>query len=231
VVAEQDTRLAHFVAVAYNKGGHLASTEFEYATPVDHAIPLEILKEYLAVPPLQETTQDTTLADTTYGLTASMPAGFRTTMWSQSFELNSQLMQRMSYDFFRVAPSVPGSAPSISFQAFYVPALRAMQKKGRNELGPDPAQGPLFHAPFYVSWMNAKDDKEVMRAAKEYMKKSVAMAKELGMENGYMYMPYNSPYRAVVEGYGVANVERLTGIATKYEPRGVEEVAAWWIQA
>jgi hypothetical protein len=219
--AEQDTRLAHFVAVAYNNGGHFASTEFEYATPVDPANPPEILNEYLAVPPLQGTTQNTTLANTTYGLTASMPAGFRTTMWSQSYKLDAQLMQRMSDEFFRIAPSVPGFAPSISFQAFSVPALRAMQKKGGNALGLDPAQGPLFHALFYVSWTNAKDDKKVMRAAAEYMKKSVEMATELGKENRYMYMPYSSPYQAVAHGYGVANVERLKGVAERYDPSGV----------
>jgi hypothetical protein len=79
--AEQDTRLTHFVAVAYNNGGHFASTEPGYAKPVDLAIPPEILKEHLAVPPLQETTQDTMLANTTYGLTARMLTGFRTIMW------------------------------------------------------------------------------------------------------------------------------------------------------
>jgi hypothetical protein len=130
-------------------------------------------------------------------------------------------MQRMSEEVFRVAPSVPGSAPSISFQAFYVPALRAMQEKGRNGLGPDPAQGPLFHALFYVSWKNAKDDKKVMRAAEEYMKKSVETATELGKENRYMYMQYSSPYQAVAHGYRVANVERLKGVAERHDPSGV----------
>jgi hypothetical protein len=219
--AEQDARLAHFLAVAYNAGMHFASTEFEYATPVDPAHPPAIMKEYLAVEPLQETTQNTTLANTTYGLTESMPAGFRTTMWSQSFRLDADLMQRMSDEFFRMAPSIPGFAPSIAFQAFSVPALRAMQKKGGNALGLYPAQGPLFHALFYVSWIDPKDDEAIMRAAKGYMSRAVEIARELGKDNDYMYMPYSSGYQAVVEGYGSANVERLEGIAEKYDPRYV----------
>jgi FAD/FMN-containing dehydrogenase len=219
--AEQDTRLAHFLAVAYNAGMHFASTEFEYTRPVDPANPPAILKEYLGVLPLQEKTQNTTLANTTYGLTESMPAGFRTTMWSQSFKVDALLMQRMSDEFFRVAPCIPGFAPSIAFQAFSVPALRAMQKKGGNALGLSPAQGPLFHALFYVSWTDAKDDEAIMKAAKEYMSRAVDIGRELGKGNDYVYMPYSSPYQAVVDGYGSANVERLKAIAEKYDPTGV----------
>jgi hypothetical protein len=120
-----------------------------------------------------------------------------------------------------MAPSIPGFAPSIAFQAFSVPALRAMQKKGGNALGLGPAQGPLFHALFYVSWTDPKDDEAIMRAAKEYMSRAVEMARELGKDNDYMYMPYSSPYQAVVDGYGSANVERLKATAEKYDPSGV----------
>lgn len=127
--AEQDTKLAHFVAVAYHSGLQIASTEFEYFTPIDPNDPPPILREYLAVPPLKDTTQNTSLANTTYSLSESMPAGFRTAMWSQSFRLNAELMKRMSEHFFAIAPNVPTISPSISFQAFSVPALKAMQKR------------------------------------------------------------------------------------------------------
>jgi FAD/FMN-containing dehydrogenase len=219
--AEQDTKLAHFVAIAYHAGLQIASTEFEYFTPVDPSNPPLILQEYLAVPYLQATTHNTTLANTTYGLTESMPAGFRTTMWSQSFRLNADLMKRMSDHFFSIAPNVPAIAPSVAFQAFSIPALQAMQKKGGNALGLYPDDGPLFHALFSASWTDEQYDKTIMKMAKGYMEKAVETAREMGAENGYIYMPYSSPYQDVVRGYGEENVEKLKRVAGKYDPTGV----------
>jgi hypothetical protein len=37
--AEIDTKLAHFVAIAYDSGTHIASTEFEYSTPFSPSNP------------------------------------------------------------------------------------------------------------------------------------------------------------------------------------------------
>jgi len=219
--AEKDTKLAHFLSVAYYSGMKIASTEFEYFTPIDAANPPEILKEYLAIPALQDDTRNSTLADTTPGLSQNMPAGFRTTMWSQSFKLNAELLKRMNDHFFEIAPTIPALSPSVTFQAFSKPALKAMQKKGGNALGLDPADGPFFHALFYLSWTDAKDDKAIMKAAQDYINASIAMAKELGAYNDYMYMPYSSPYQPVISGYGAANVAKLKAVSKKYDPHGV----------
>jgi len=95
----------------------------------------------------------------------------------------------MSEHFFAIAPSVPGIAPSLAFQAFSVPALRAMQKKGGNALGLSPDDGPLFHVLFFVSWTDTKDEKVVMKAAQDFLKKAAEMAREMDAESRYMYMP------------------------------------------
>ncbi|KAG9187578.1 hypothetical protein G6011_05449 [Alternaria panax] len=150
--AETDTKLAHFVAVAYFGGVQIASTEYEYFDPIDPTNPPTILKEYLSIPSLTDTTCNCSLAGTTPGLSESMPDGFRTTMWSQSFKLNTDLMKRMTEHLFKIAPSIPAGVPSVTFEAFSKPALKAMQKHGGNALGLYPENGPLFHALFYLSW-------------------------------------------------------------------------------
>jgi hypothetical protein len=221
VASETDTKLAHFMSIAYAGGKYAGAAEFEYFDPIDASNPPEILKEYLSIPSLQDWTRNTTLADTTPGLTEAMPAGFRTTMWSQSFHLDAGLVQRMAKSFFSIAPHVPGFAPSLAFQGFSLPALRAMQKKGGNALGLDPAGGPLFHILFYVSWTDEQDDQVIMRAAQEFMSAAKEMAREVGKENGYVYMPYGSPYQSVIEGYGSGNVERLKGVARKFDPTDI----------
>ena len=96
-----------------------------------------------------------------------------------------------------------------------------MQKKGGNALGLRPEDGPLFHALFYLSWTGEKDDKVVLKAAQDFLSASVAMAKELGAYNDYMYMPYSSPYQPVISGYGADNVARLKKVSKKYDPTGV----------
>ncbi|KAI4660763.1 uncharacterized protein J4E79_005331 [Alternaria viburni] len=219
--AETDTKAAHFVAVAYSRGVKIASTEYEYFEPVDPANPPAILKEYLALPPLTDNTRNCSLADTTPGLSQSMPDGFRTTMWSQSFKLNTELMKRMTDHLFEIAPGIPVGSPSVTFQAFSKPAIAAMQKKGGNALGLRPEDGPLFHALFYLSWTDEKDDKVVLKAAQDFLSASVAMAKELGAYNDYMYMPYSSPYQPVISGYGAQNVARLNKVSKKYDPTGM----------
>jgi FAD/FMN-containing dehydrogenase len=220
--AEQDTKLAHFLAIAYYAGTKVVSTEFEYLTPADAANPPAILKEYFSITPSQDVSKNITLAETTPGLTQTMPAGFRTTMWSQSFKLNAELMKRMSDYFYSIAPAVPGISPSVTFQAFSKPALKAMQKKGGNALGLDAADGPFFHALFYVSWTDAKDDNAVLKAAQDYINTSIKFAKELSAYNDYMYMPYSSPYQSVISaGYGTANVAKLKAVSKKYDPQSV----------
>ncbi|KAE8857761.1 hypothetical protein P3342_012264 [Pyrenophora teres f. teres] len=219
--ADEDHKLAHFVAVSYYSGSKLASAEYEYFDPIDATNPPAILKEYLSYPPVTDNTRNTTVAETTLGLTASMPSGFRTTMWSQSFKLNTELMKWMMEHLWKVAPGIPAKAPSISFQAFTKPALRAMQKKGGNALGLYPENGPFFHALFYMSWTEEKDDKAVLKAAQDYLSDCVTKAKELGADNDYMYMPYSSPYEPVISGYGAANVAKLNAVSKKYDPDSV----------
>jgi hypothetical protein len=217
--AVKDTKLAHFVSIAYYGGNKIVSTEYEYFDPIDAANPPAILKEYLSIPAMQDTTRNCTLAETTPGLSESMPDGFRTTMWSQSFKLNTKLLKRMSDHFFDIAPSVPAvGAPSISFQAFSKPALTAMQKKGGNALGLYPDDGPFFHALFYMSWTDEKDDKTILKVGQDYMNKAIEMAKELGAYNDYMYMPYSSPYQPVVAGYGAKNLAKLQAVSRQYDP-------------
>jgi hypothetical protein len=219
--AEADTKLAHFVSVAYSRGVKIAASEYEYFDPIDPSNPPAILKEYLSIPSLTDNTRNCSLADTTPGLSQSMPDGFRTTMWSQSFKLNTDLMKRMTEHLFKIAPNIPAGAPSVSFQAFSKPALEAMQKKGGNALGLYPEDGPLCHALFYMSWTDEKDDKDILKAAQDYLSASVAIAKELGAYSDYMYMPYSSPYQPVISGYGAENVVRLNKVSRTYDPSGV----------
>ncbi|KAJ6199810.1 hypothetical protein J3E72DRAFT_437921 [Bipolaris maydis] len=201
--AEVDTKAAHFVAVA------IASAEDECFDPVDVSNPPAIFNDYLLIP-------------ITLGLTESMPAGLRTTMWSQLFKVNTGLMEGMSNHFLEIVPKFPGGgAPSMAFQAFTKPALRAMQRKGDNALVLRPDDGPFFDILLYLAWTDEKDDKTIYKTAQDFLAASTAKAKQLGAYNDYMYMAYSNPYQPVISGYGADSVARLNKVSSKYGPKGV----------
>jgi hypothetical protein len=111
--------------------------------------------------------------------------------------------------FFETAPSTPVISPSISFQTLGVIALRVMHKTGADAIGLDPSFGSLFHALCYASWMDARDDGAVKKAASEYISKAVEMAKELGAETVYIFIPFSSHHQRFIEAYGKNNVKEI----------------------
>jgi hypothetical protein len=219
--AEEDETLAHVVSFTTYDTYQLAFTELEYRTPVDPANPPAIAKEYLSIPFMQDKTGNSTLADLTPHRSNDMPSGFRTSMWSASFKLNMELIQKMTDYFFQIAPALPAVSVNIAFQAFSKPALKAMQKKGGNALGLYPEDGPFFHVLVYMAWNESSDDTRMMKAAEDYVKTSQAMAKKLAADNHYYYMPYSSGYQPVVSGYGTKNVAKLQAVSRKYDPEQV----------
>ena len=221
IAASQDGEVAHWLSVSAYSGSKIASTELEYTSPVDKANPPSILREYLSIPWVQDDTTNSSLADLTPPLSASMPPGFRTTMWSASFKLDVPLINAITDRLFAVAPDFPAVFVSVAFQAFSVPALRAMQKKGGNALGLSPEDGPLFHILFYSAWNESSDDAAMMKGAKAFIDTVRALAKERGLDSDYIYMPYASGYQEVVPGYGRENQQRLERVARKYDPTRV----------
>ncbi|KAJ4333868.1 hypothetical protein N0V95_009323 [Ascochyta clinopodiicola] len=216
-----DPEAAHTLSFSAYEGLKMASTELEYTSPIDKASPPTILKDYLAIPTVQDDTANSSLLALTPHMSADMPSGFRTSMWSASFKLDGRLISDMVDKFFSVAPTLPAVSVSLACQPFSVPALRAMQKKGGNALGLRPEDGPFFHILFYMVWNETSDDSTMMSGAQSYLAIANALARERGLDNDYIYMPYASGYQAVVPGYGAENQQKLKGIARKYDPTGV----------
>ncbi|CAI9626382.1 unnamed protein product [Alternaria burnsii] len=219
--AEKDTKLAHVVSFTTYDTYQLAFTELEYFVPVNLANPPEIAKEYLSIPFMQDNTSNSTLEDLTPHRSNDMPSGFRTSTWSASFKMSAELIQEMTDYFFEIAPALPAVSVNIAFQAFSKPALEAMQKNGGNALGLYPEDGPFFHVLVYMAWNETSDDTTMMKAAEDYIQVSKTMAKDLGVDNDYCYMPYSSGYQPVVAGYGAENMARLQAISNKYDPTQV----------
>jgi hypothetical protein len=110
---------------------------------------------------------------------------------------------------------------SSTFQAFTVPALNQMYKKGGNALGLGPEDGPLFHCLLYMVWDDASKDDQFNKAALDFMNAAKTEAKIRGMYSQYIYMNYAGPYQNIVPGYGESDLAKLKSIANKYDPKAV----------
>jgi hypothetical protein len=223
IAAEKDHEAAHALSISAYAGARIASTLLEYTSPIDTASSPAILRDYLSITPVQDNLANSSQANLTRYLSNTMPSGSRTTMWSASFKLDSPLINAIVEHLFAAAADFPAKLISVSMQAFSVPTLRAMQKNGGNALGLRQDDGPLFHILLYSSWNSSSDDVAMMRAAKSFIDEARAMAKERGLDNDYIYMPYASGHQEVIASYGAENQQKLKAVAMKYDPRGVME--------
>ncbi|KAF2996221.1 hypothetical protein E8E13_002600 [Curvularia kusanoi] len=218
--AASDPKAVQILSFAVTAGSPAAQIQLEYLEPVDEANPPAILKQYLELPPVMASTLNRTLTSDTDMLNAQMPAGHRYSFWAGTFKLDRDLMAWMQALHQKDVGSLPDQG-SLTFQAFTVPALSQMSKKGGNALGLDPADGPLFHVLLYMVWDDASKDETLNKAASKFMNDAKVEAKKRGLYSRYIYMNYAGPYQNVVPGYGDANLEKLKDIAKKYDPHAV----------
>ncbi|KAJ4368693.1 hypothetical protein N0V86_009602 [Didymella sp. IMI 355093] len=217
---ESDPKAVQILSFATTNGSAAAQIQLEYLQPVDEANPPAVLKNYLSIPPIMKSTINRTLASDTDMLNAQMPSGHRYSFWAGTFKVDRDFMAWMQAQHQKNVGSLPDQG-SLTFQAFTVPTLKQMIKKGGNALGLDPADGPLFHVLLYMVWDDATKDDTLNRAASEFMAAAKEEAKKRGLYNRYIYLNYAGPYQNVVPSYGEENLARLKKIAKKYDPNAV----------
>jgi hypothetical protein len=218
--APKDPKAVQILSFAVTAGSPAAQIQLEYLEPVNEANPPAILKEYLSLPAVQVSTLNRTLASDTDMLTNQMPSGHRYSFWAGTFKLNRDFMAWMQALHQSTVGPLPDQG-SLTFQAFTVPAMTQMSKKGGNALGLDPKDGPLFHCLLYMVWDDASKDDQFNKAALDFMNAAKVEAKKRGVYHRYIYMNYAGPYQNVVPGYGEANLAKLKKIAKKYDPSAV----------
>jgi hypothetical protein len=218
--ASEDPKAVQILSFAVTAGRAAAQLQLEYLEPVNEADPPTILKEYLSIPSVKTATINRTMADDTEMLEAQMPDGHRYSFWAGTFKLDRSFMAWMQTLHQTTVGLLPDQG-SLTFQAFTVPALSQMSKKGGNALGLGPEDGPLFHVLLYMVWDDASKDDKFNKAALEFMNAAKAEAKSRGVYSRYIYLNYAGPYQNVIPGYGEANLAKLKSIAKKYDPTAV----------
>lgn len=72
-----------------------------------------------------------------------------------------------------------------------------------------------------IQWSDAADDERIIAAAQNIIERSVAAAKEQGLDNPFLYQNYASAQQDVFPSYGAANLAKLKDISAKYDPAKV----------
>lgn len=217
---QSDPNAALIVAYAYYGGQYLASVDLEYAKP--SADPT-IFNSFKAIPWLQDSTGIKTLANITLEFNASNPSGLRETYWTATYQLNYTMASYIIDIFIEETNPVAnatGILPACVLQVITTDQLSQMSKYGGNALGLSSTQ-PLILLNLAYMWENVEDDKRIIQACQNIIKRTVAKSREWGLAEDYLYMNYASQFQDVVPSYGKENHEKLLDVARKYDPEGV----------
>jgi hypothetical protein len=218
--ATEDPKSAQIMSFAMTAGNAAGQIQLEYLEPVDETNPPHILKKYLDIPSVMSNTLNRTLANDTVMLTNQMPSGHRYAFWAATYKLDRNFMAWLQARHQKDVGPLANQG-SLTFQAFTVPAMKQMSKKGGNALGLSPADGPLMHTLLYMVWEDASKDDQLNQAAMDFMNAAKAEAKNRNVYNRYIYLNYAGPYQNVIPSYGNENLAKLKSIAKIYDPAAV----------
>ncbi|CAN9084679.1 unnamed protein product [Alternaria alternata] len=218
--ATEDPKSAQILSFAMTAGNAAGQIQLEYLEPVDEANPPAILKKYLDIPSIRANTLNRTLANDTVMLTDQMPGGHRYAFWAATYKLDRDFMGWLQSRHQKDVGPLANQG-SLTFQAFTVPAMEQMSKKGGNALGLSPDDGPLMHTLLYMVWDDASKDNQLNQAALDFMEAAKVEAKNRDVYTKYIYLNYAGPYQNVIPSYGDEKLAKLKSIAKKYDPTAV----------
>jgi hypothetical protein len=205
-------------------GTKLGLAILTHAKPdADKASP-KVLKEFLDIPAVQ----DTTGVRTVNNLITEMSYGdtdlHRRRRSTATFRLDHRVMQFTKdtcFEEFARLADVPGLTSICVFQVISTQQLEASAKKGGNPLGLEPKDGPLFLLNTWFTWDDETADARVEQAARTIVDKAVAFSKGAQRDVDYRYLNYAGEWQNVIASYGAENAEKLAAVADKYDPEGV----------
>ncbi|KAI9699452.1 MAG: hypothetical protein M1836_003063 [Candelina mexicana] len=229
--AEKDPSAALILSYSYSfkANTYFATTVYDYALPTVFPPIFEDFKKIASNnTPILDTTRFSPLANFTEELMQGTPAGFRNRYTTATFG-NSALLIERTLEIYQseleaVRPSITnttGFNPTLAFQPISKAIISHFSTNGGNPLGISYDEGPLILVQFNWAWPSAADDQRCITAIGNILRRSVEVAKSMGLFNEYIYLNYAAADQVPYDGYGAANKARLQSISKKYDPNGV----------
>ncbi|RMZ06345.1 hypothetical protein D0864_02263 [Hortaea werneckii] len=195
--------------------------QFEYTKP--EAYP-PVYENFTSLPTTFSTTRISNLTDFTEELAVSNPPGqrrmFVTSTYSNSAEMLKQIFL-MANETVRQMEDVSGLLFILSSQPEPTIIQKASAEAGGNSLGLTVEDGPLFNFQWTLTWDDAEDDERVEQQVRDAYDQAERKAKELGVQQKFIYLNYAAQWQDPISGYGEEVVKRLQHVSRKYDPTGV----------
>ncbi|KAJ6126972.1 hypothetical protein N7523_002584 [Penicillium sp. IBT 18751x] len=149
------------------------------------------------------------------------PDGLRQTYWTATYKLD-RVLAGFVQEVFNEETSQLGDLDGLEarciMQVITPDILRHMGKNGGNALGISTLKHPLMLLNPAFRWQNEEDDLKILQANMNLVNRVNARAREMGLDEPFLYMNYASQFQDVIHSYGSANVYRLRMIAERYDP-------------
>ncbi|GAB1737424.1 hypothetical protein NU219Hw_g1569t1 [Hortaea werneckii] len=195
--------------------------QFEYTKPEAHP---PVFENFTSLPTTFSTTRISNLTDLTEELAVSNPGGqrrmFVTSTYSNSAEMLKQIFL-MANETVRQLEEVAGLIFILSSQPEPTIIQKASAEAGGNSLGLTVEDGPLFNFQWTLTWDDAEDDELVEQQVRDAYNQAEYKARELGVQQKFIYLNYAAPWQDPIGGYGEDAVRRLREVSRKYDPTGV----------
>ncbi|CAI6334757.1 unnamed protein product [Periconia digitata] len=126
-----------------------------------------------------------------------------------------QLSDQVTKDLLLVV----GFALTLTFQP--LPHVLYSQDASSNVLGLDRFEDDLINVLYVTSWTLALDNEIVYARLKVLEQDLVALSREMGISNDWLYLNYAAGWQDPIESYGEASVGFLRDVGRRYDGAGI----------
>lgn len=144
---------------------------------------------------------------TTFVNTGEVTAAYMSAVWD--------LVNQAAVDLITVV----GLAITMAFQP--LPHVLYSRDASTNVLGLDRFQDDLINLLFTLIWTLPTDNERVYARMRVLEQDVIALAKDMGVYNEWIYLNYASQWQKPVQSYGAQSVAFMKGVSTQYDPQGV----------
>ncbi|EEH05600.1 FAD binding domain-containing protein [Histoplasma capsulatum G186AR] len=192
------------------------------------------LSDFLAIPSVNNTYRQATMAQLAAEQDAFIPMGTRRSFHVVSSFATPEAIE-IIYDVFATTFKaelwdVPNITTSIAYQPMTKRFVEEGDRRGGNPQGIDASKAPYFWVVQDLSWTDAKYDQRIAEYRRLAAAKTEAKLAAAGLKAEYRYMNDADKGQTVFETYGGDNLAKLKEIRAKYDPTRLftDSLAGGW---
>lgn len=244
-----DALIDAFIAYGYDNIGNADASvifglvnhggQWVWHSDIEHLKPTRperdsVLGRFLEIPSVSDLTGPTSQIQRTDGIADHYPPGSFNGFWTFCTQVDKRIIRRFMETWREeIDPLLHldginrAALADINFASQSI--VDAMGRSGGNALGLA-NKGPFLVFLMEPFWMDAAASALVWAALRNTATKTLALAKELGLQHEYIYLNYANPFQDVFSSYGPEAKRFLAEVSRRYDPAGIfqhQRQAGW----